>query len=115
METLNLSSVCFLKILSIIAIIVFSNIILCYVIICKAPLTGSYSEHSVWHAYEKYSGPEEMQVISLGKSYSGLQEECHSRVRDQLQQKRGPGIKKYVIWEQEDQIDQQSEVVERSE
>jgi len=55
------------------------------------------------------------QVISLGESYFGLQEECHSRARDRLQQKPGAGIKKYITQEQEDQIDQQSEVVQRNE
>ena len=42
-------------------------------------------------------------MISLGESYSGRQEECHSRVRDPLQQKPGAGIKKKAIQQQEDQ------------
>ena len=57
----------------------------------------------------------EMQVISLGESYSGLQEGCHSRVRDPLLQNPGAGKRQYATREHEDLIYQQSEVVEKSE
>jgi len=60
------------------------------------------------------SGLEDMQVTSLGESYSGLQDECPDRVMDPMQQKSIAGIKKYAIWKQ-DHIDEQSEVVERNE
>jgi len=36
-------------------------------------------------------------------------------VWDPLQQKPGAGIKKYAIWESEDEIDHQSKVVQRNE
>lgn len=91
------------------------SLIISYVIICKAPLAGSYSEVlSEWQACQKKcSNSTEMLVIMLEESCPGLQE-CLSRVRDPLQQKPGAGIEKYPIREQEAQIDKLSEVGERS-
>ena len=46
---------------------------------------------------ERSSDPEEMQVISLVESYSGLQEECHSRVQELLywdKDVRDPGARR---------------------
>jgi len=44
-----------------------------------------------------------------------VQEKCHSRVQDPLQQRPGSGIDKYRTKVQEDHSDQQSAVDERSE
>ena len=67
-------------------------------IICKAPLIATASYLEALSAAS--SGAGEMQVnevISTGESYSGLQEECHSRVRDPLQQKPGSRIKNRAL------------------
>ena len=54
-------------------------------------------------------------MISPVASHSGVQEECHSRVKDPPQQRPGPGIEKYGTKVQEDHSDQQSAADERIE
>ena len=46
-------------------------------------------------------------------SHSGVQEKCHSRVQDPLQQRPGSGIEKYGINVQKNDSDQQSVADER--
>jgi len=50
-------------------------------------VTGRWKERS-----SNYVGD---QVISPVASHSGVQEECHSKVQDPLQQRPGFGIEKY--------------------
>jgi len=64
---------------------------------------------------EEPSNYVEMQVISPVASHSGVQDECHSRVQDPLQQRPGSGIEKYGTKVQEGHSDQQSTADERSE
>ena len=45
---------------------------------------------------------------------AGVQEECHSKVQDQLPQRPGSGVEKYGTKVQEDHRDQQSAAAERS-
>ena len=70
---------------------------LCYMVICKAPLTGGYSEVlSAWQAGEnKSSNYGETQMISPVTSHSEVQEESHSRVQGPPQQRTDSGIEKY--------------------
>lgn len=56
-----------------------------------------------------------MQVRFPGESYSGLLEECGSKVMDPPQQKPSAGLKKFATKVQEDQVNQQSEEDEKSE
>jgi len=49
----------------------------------------------------------ETQVISSVASHSGVQEECHSKVQDPLQQRPGSGREEYWTKVQEDHCDLQ--------
>jgi|SRR6218665_1391161 len=91
------------------------DVCVCWVIISKAPLATR-----LFRIVLSVTDPMKRKVfrqrrdtgdIYLEELYSGLNGECHSRVRDPLQQTSGAGIKKYATREQEHQIDQQSEVV----
>src|SRR6218665_3091221 len=94
-------------------------VMLCYMIICIAPLTGIYSEAlSACEAGEKIGlqiTQRETRAISPVASQSGMQGECHSRVQGPLQQRPGFGIEKYWTKVHEDHSDQQSAAGERSE
>src|SRR6218665_1695586 len=66
---------------------------------------GALSVTGRWQ--EKFSNYEETQVISPISSYSGVQEESHSRVQDSPEQGSGSWIEQYGTKPQEDHNDQQ--------